>query len=384
MKIGEIVKKYLVPLLTSGKVPQSEIVKLTSESYCKEIFNLYLPMLIKSEGKTVYRYYSPSTTTLHIYGINYLITNDWYDDSQRQQLPYLVKWMSKYDSVLSEIKFGEENFHVAVKSVSRSSSSHISSATKNDWPKWEQPSDEDCFALAQMTTKYIRFLSPDIISAVVEDNEKAKDAFWKLLESKNINPELYLWENSSCCFPGVRRYAGSSEISAYRSRSEMTDIEDAIKLDDNDYPKQLWSFIFRGAQFGKFGPDGYSLAHLVDHKKDKNRMSEEFDFTDGYKFVKPFYGLYTCACNSVYIPNNLMKPTDFNGAIRNLLFRKAESLYGVCCNLVPPYAKPKNIYDNDKWNIENFEWAEPVGSLDNIQAFLEFRQERLKKIFNAK
>lgn len=275
------------------------------------------------------------------------------------------------------------NETVAVKSVSRSSSSHISSATKNDWPKWDQPSDEDCFALAQMTTKYIRFLSPDIISAVVEDNEKAKDAFWKLLESKNINPELYLWENSSCCFPGVRRYAGSSEISAYRSRSEMTDIEDAVKLDDNDYPKQLWSFIFRGAQFGKFGPDGYSLAHLVDHKKDKNRMVEEFDFADGHKFVKPFYGLYTCACNSVYIPNNLMKPTDFNSAIRNLLFRKAESLYGACSNLVPPYVKPKNIYDSDKWNIVNFEWAEPVGTLDNIAAFLEFRQERLKKIFET-
>ena len=276
------------------------------------------------------------------------------------------------------------NETVAVKSVSRSSSSHVSSTRKSDWPKWEQPSDDDCFTLAKMTTKYIRFLSPDIIKAVVEDNEKIKQSIWQFLESKKINPELYIWEKSSCCFPGVRRYAGSSEISAYRLRSEMAYMEDAVKLDDNDYPKQLWSFIFRGAQFGKFGPDGYSLAHLVDHKKDKNRMSEEFDFANGHKFDKPFYGLYTCASNSVYIPNNLMKPTDFNGPIRNLLFRKAESLYGVCCNLVPPYAKPKNIYDNDKWNIENFEWAEPVGSLDNIQAFLEFRQERIKKIFNVK
>lgn len=114
-----------------------------------------------------------------------------------------------------------------------------------------------------------------------------------------------------------------------------------------------------------------------------NRMPGEFDFVDGYKFEKPFYGLYTCASNSVYIPNNLMKPTDFNGAIRNLLFRKAESLYGACSNLVPPYVKPKNIYDSDKWNIVNFEWAEPVGTLDNISAFLEFRQERLKKIFET-
>ena len=45
--------------------------------------------------------------------------------------------------------------------------------------------------------------------------------------------------------------------------------------------------------------------------------------------------------NSVYIPNTLMKPTDFNGAIRNLLVRKAESLYGKYCNLVPTYVKTK-------------------------------------------
>ena len=40
----------------------------------------------------------------------------------------------------------------------------------------------------------------------------------------------------------------------------------------------------------------------------------EFIFTDNHVFDKPFYGLYTCASNSVYIPSNLMKPTDFNGA----------------------------------------------------------------------
>ena len=80
MKIGEVVKKVLVPLLLSGKVSEDEIQKLNDEDYCRSTFGLYLPMLIKSNGNTIYRYYSPKTTTLCIYGTDYLLTNDWYED----------------------------------------------------------------------------------------------------------------------------------------------------------------------------------------------------------------------------------------------------------------------------------------------------------------
>lgn len=252
-------------------------------------------------------------------------------------------------------------------------------SVKNDWPKWTLPTEEETYKLAKIITKYIRFLSPDIIQRIVINNEEIKESLSCKLQLKGIDPNLYLWEKSSCCFPGVRRYAGSSEISAYKKRSKISKIEDAIALDDNDYPKQIWSFIFRATQFSKYGPEGYSLAHLVDHKKNKNRMLDEFVFENNYKFEKPFYGLYTCSTNSVFIPNNLMKPTDFNGSIRNLLFRKAESLYGSFCNLIPPYVKIKSNPD-EKWNINNFEWAEPVGDLMNIGAFLNFRNNKLKDL----
>ena len=168
---------------------------------------------------------------------------------------------------------------------------------------------------------------------------------------------------------------------SYFRTSSISSIEDAIALDDNDFPKQIWSFVFRDKQFSKYGPTGYSLAHLIDHKKEKNRMRDEFIFTDNHVFEKPFYGLYTCATNSVYIPNNLMKPTDFNGEIRNLLIRKAESLYGKICNLVPPYVKVKEPSD-PKWNIENFEWSAPVGTTENLDDFFSFREKKLNELFN--
>lgn len=101
MKIGEVVKNILVPLLLSGKVSENEIQKLTDEHYCHLTFGLYVPMLIKSNGNTVYRYYSPKTRTLSIYGTDYLLTNDWYEDKNRHQLQPLLDWIKKYDSFIS-------------------------------------------------------------------------------------------------------------------------------------------------------------------------------------------------------------------------------------------------------------------------------------------
>lgn len=261
-------------------------------------------------------------------------------------------------------------------SVNKRNYPQIKNKNSKDWPVWNQPDENECYELAKITTKYIKFLNPKIVEVLVQENEKFKNLISQTFKQKNIDINLYLWEKSSCSFPGIRRYAGSSEISAYRKRFQISSIEDALDLDDNDFPKHLWSFIFQNKPFGKKGPEGYSLAHLIDHKKYNNRMEEEFIFPDNYVFEKPLYGLYTCPTNTVYIPNNLIKPTDFNGNLRNLLFRKAYSLYNSVCNIIPPEIKIKENPDH-KWDLDNFEWAEPVGTLDNIQNFLDYR----KKIF---
>jgi hypothetical protein len=39
------------------------------------------------------------------------------------------------------------------------------------WPEWELPSNEDLLQLAKITIPYVRFLHPDIVLALVEDNE---------------------------------------------------------------------------------------------------------------------------------------------------------------------------------------------------------------------
>jgi len=253
------------------------------------------------------------------------------------------------------------------------------SNSQQNWPKWKLTTEKETYKLAQIITKYIRFLHPSIIEAITEDNTKHSEEWHKILSKNGVkNPDLYLWESSPCCFPGVRRYAGSKEIASFRKHTEMNknDIPNALKLDDNDFPKQIWSFVFRGKAFNKTGPDDYSLAHLFDHKEYKNRMEEgeEVEFIDGHKYSLPYYGLYTCPSNTVYIPNSLIKPTDFNKNLRLLLFQKAESLYKDCCNILPPFIKISSSND-EKWDIENFKWAKCVGNMENIDLFLDYRRK---------
>ena len=252
--------------------------------------------------------------------------------------------------------------------------------TTGEWPRWEQPGEKESLELAKILTRYVRFLSCEIVEAVTRDNECRATEWREALFQRGIDPELYLWEGSSCAFPGVRRYAGSKESSRLRdSNNDYSDISDALCLDDNDYPKQIWSFTFRNAQFSKFGPDGYRLAHLVDHKEHKNRMVDELSCSlpESVSFIP---GLYTCPSNAAYVSGGLLLPTDFNARVRNLLQRRAAQLYGSVCNLFPDGFEVKAC-DDETWALEEFEWAPCVGGLEHIDTFLAFRENRMEKLF---
>jgi hypothetical protein len=182
-------------------------------------------------------------------------------------------------------------------------------------------------------------------------------------------------------FPGVRRYAGSSEIAQFRRRMTAERVPDALALDDNSYPKAIWSFVFRGKPFQNQGPPGYALAHLADHKTYKNRGHVEFDTQTIAEISKPIFGLYTSISNTVYMPDNLIRLTDFSFMLRNLVQRKAVSLYGGFCNLLPP---PLSFRANDAtaWSLNNFQWSEPVGTSEHLAVFLAYRQGRIENLLS--
>ena len=112
--------------------------------------------------------------------------------------------------------------------------------SKDRWPVWPQPNDKDLLALAQALAPLVRFLNPDIVYTVVQDNRRLGTNWSSVLQALGIDPNIYLWEGSPCTFPGVRRYVGSEEQAILRKQAAPKEAPpQCIKLDDNDYPKHL-------------------------------------------------------------------------------------------------------------------------------------------------
>ena len=252
------------------------------------------------------------------------------------------------------------------------------------WPQWDEPSEAEALQLARVLAPYVRFLHPEIVRALVDDNESRRPAWCDGLRARGIDPEAYLWLRSPCAFPGVRRYAGSEEIAIYRGHkaAEAGPPPGALRLDDNDFPKHLWSFVLRGRPFQKFGPEGYNLAHLADHKDHQNRAAVDFELAEAADVHGRLSGLYSCPTNTVYVPRSFLKPTDFNGKIRQLLIRRAQDLYGAHCAIVPPIMKIRSGIDSE-WDTGNFKWSTPVGDMDHVASFLRFRAERVEELMRG-
>ena len=110
--------------------------------------------------------------------------------------------------------------------------------SKKKWPKWPQPKEEDVLELAKKLTPFVRFLKPEIISKITEDNNKHQAEWSNKLKECEIDPEIYLWEHSPCAFPGIRRYSGSKEIAIFRNHRESNrPFKGCIEIDDNSFPK---------------------------------------------------------------------------------------------------------------------------------------------------
>jgi hypothetical protein len=158
---------------------------------------------------------------------------------------------------------------------------------------WPEPQPDEELALAEIVARYAQFLHPEIVQAIVEDNEKHRATWSEALKQRGIDPSAYLWPRSACTFPGVRRYAGSTEIAIFRKKAKGP-IKNALALDDNEYPKQVWAYTLTGKKFAKHGPKGYALAHLADHKTYKNKAESDFHAVDGEDRTE-LHGLYTSA-----------------------------------------------------------------------------------------
>lgn len=251
------------------------------------------------------------------------------------------------------------------------------------WPAWPQPNDDDLLELALKMAPTVQFLDPAVVREVVEDNRRMRADWSAKLEEFEICPASYLWLGSPCAFPGVRRAAGDEREARPKQAREGTVFPECIWLDDNSYPKHLWAFVFTGKRWGKAGPKGYQFAHLIDHMVHGNRWRDELDLKSGEEEPTYLYGLFTSAANTVYVPDVFLRPTDFSPRLRNLVQERASQLYGGICSIVPPPLQVRRCKD-PKWDVDEFPWSEPVGDVDNVPRFLEFRRGEIEKLFDRR
>lgn len=249
------------------------------------------------------------------------------------------------------------------------------------WPDWGAPTDDELRLLAESVARHVRFLSPDFVRAIAQGIERDREPVAARLDRLGIASSPYLWPAGTCAFPGVRRHEGRAEQNAYHDETpaEAGAGPALLRLDKNTYPKHVWSFALRGREVReKFGPRGFELAHLADHKPYHNRCGTEFAGLDGS--VLP--GLYTSPWNTVYVPKAFLRATDAGDSLRRLLQRRAFQLYGGACALLPCGAQPAEE-PRPEWSVERFSWTEPVGDACHAEAFLKFRTAELERLFLA-
>jgi hypothetical protein len=251
---------------------------------------------------------------------------------------------------------------------------------RETWPVWQNPADKELRALARILLPYIRILSPEIITIIVNDNNRNLRRWTSAFTRLGIRPDIYLWKDSPVTFPGVRRYSGQKEIALFKRDRKTARGENALVLDDNSFPKHLWSFALRNYEFSTPGPTNYSLAHLLDHKDYKSKNVEELVGYEKSDEKHLFAGLYTSCTNTIWVPNQLLKPTDHNGKLRLLLRQIIHKYYSSVCTALPPKYS-LNLDKIDKpWHLDNFPEPTLVGNLENARNFLEYRNEKIDQL----
>ena len=242
--------------------------------------------------------------------------------------------------------------------------------------------EEEQKNIALALARVSHHVHPKIVERIRVLNSEYRDS-GRLAEilPEGLNLDAWLYKGSAAVFPGVRRFVGKVKK---KELLRFVPKKGAV-IDDNRFPRNLWAFLtvgepYNGPNWKSSGLSEFELAHIFAHKP-KQRGLEEQVFKSFDKTASPF-GLFTCAGNVVLIPKGFAKPTDGLAAVRVAFFKRYIDLY-LEGNL--PGLRDLDEEAVPEW-YDELEWNEPILPPDweeNVKNLIEFRHEKLAKLFSA-
>lgn len=217
-------------------------------------------------------------------------------------------------------------------------------------------------------------LHPEIVNYITEENLKFIDEF-KKYSPQELNDQQFLFKGSDCVFPGVRRPV-NREKSETRWKNNI--YVDGTILNDNTYPRHIWSFLASGRAYSSnswksTGLNSFELAHVFGHKTDETELEQKC--FDVFEAQNNPYALFTSASNVVLIPKGLTKPTDKLESVKLCYYQRHIDLYGE--NFFHLRGFKKELVP--EW-YNDIKWLNPILPTNwrqNIDLLLEYRSRHL-------
>jgi hypothetical protein len=258
----------------------------------------------------------------------------------------------------------------------------------SDIEKWEPVTDTDAEALVRLAVPYVRWLSPTLVALLAADNTIHQASWQRILAQSNILSDLYLWPGSACAYPGRRRKTGSREKAGKPAEQCL-----ATDTSGNNLAHRVWELLGNGQRNFVQSRPGYELVHLFPHKavewKKLLRLLDEKQPTTtallpaGWRSWLETHGLpglFTNPANMCFVPNTFVRPTDGHSLFRQVLWKRALTLFGSEALLPLPVAEAVAGWLNPLPAVEDLEWNPLYHGLpEKLPALLRDRSDRLTK-----
>ncbi|GAA4355992.1 hypothetical protein GCM10023185_19360 [Hymenobacter saemangeumensis] len=209
------------------------------------------------------------------------------------------------------------------------------------------------------------------------------DAWCAVLKKADVDREFYLWHGTACAYPGIRRKVGKNDESGATGKQNLS-----LDKSGNQMGHRPWELLHHtGADFRRMR-QGYELVHLFPHKADEWKkllplLPDEIQEAIPAEWhtrlkVHGLPGLFSNPANTCFLPSALVRPTDGQSLLRQVLWKQAMRLYGSTTLLPCLVAKAFKQWLRGQHDPTGLVWN--CNFHGDPEQFVKLQNDRVKKL----